>query len=422
MNLLVIGGSDPSSGSGIQGDIRVLSSLGAHCLSAVTAVTAQNTSAFEYSEPVSPRIMGAQIRCVISDFELAGIKIGMVYDRGIITAIHHILEGIRIPIVVDPVIKSTTGGRLLEQRAVDAYRRLIIPLATAITPNQKEAGMLAGAGGPPGRVARTIRDMGAKNVIITGIRRGGSVSDYILEGNSHHTISDAWIPGSNRGSGGVHSAAVLFGLASGYGMQDAARFAKRTAHCSIRDAKKHGGGLAITDAAPGTRRLLDAIGRITSTVGMAKLIPECQTNFVHSGPGPENAGDVLGVEGRIVRAGNRVIMAGAVRYGGSKHVASALIAASAKFPQIRAAANIRYSEELISTAKAAGMRVSSYDRSREPRSVQSVPWGIKKAVGRAKRPPDVVYHTGGWGKEPMMIIFGDTPDSVAEKITALIET
>ncbi|RNJ80329.1 MAG: bifunctional hydroxymethylpyrimidine kinase/phosphomethylpyrimidine kinase [Nitrosopumilus sp. B06] len=421
MNLLAIGGSDPSSGAGIQGDIRVLSSLGAHCLSAITAVTIQNTSTFEHAEPVSPRIVGAQIRCVISDFELAGIKIGMVYEKGIIKAIHHILEKTRIPIVVDPVIESTTGGRLLAKSAVDAYKKLIIPLATAITPNQKEAEILAGMGGPPGRTARIIQEMGAKNVIITGIKRGRNISDYILKGDTHRTVSGAWIRGANRGSGGVHSAAVLFGLASGYGMQETAKFARQVSHDSIRDAKKYGRGLPITDAAP-ENRLLGAINRIINTKGMAKLIPQCQTNFVHSGPGPKNTGDVLGVAGRIVRTGDHVTMAGTIRYGGSKHVASALIAASSKFPQIRAAANIRYSEEIIGAARAAGMKISSYDRSREPQSVQSVPWGIKKALARTKRPPDVIYHAGGWGKEPMIIIFGNTPDSVAEKITTLIET
>lgn len=422
MNLLSIGGSDPSSGSGIQGDIRAFSSLGAHCLSAVTAVTAQNTSMFGGVEPVSPGILGEQIKCIMADFDLAGIKIGMVYNQDIIKVIHRTIRKTGIPIVVDPVVRSTTGGVLLERQALKSYKKLLVPLATAITPNQEEAGILAGVRSHA-KAARIIRDMGAKNVIVTGIKKGGKISDYILEKDAHRTISDTLIRGTNRGSGGVHSAAVLFCLASGHGMCDAARFAKQAAHESIKNAIKHGRGLPITDAAPITRRLLGAIHRIMDARGISGLIPECQTNFVHSGPNPKNTGDVLGVAGRIVRVGNHTVMAGQVRYGGSKHVASALIAASKKFPQLRAAANIRYSESVVSAAKAAGMRVSVYDRSREPESAPStISWGIKSAVSGIKRPPDIIYHTGGWGKEPMIMVFGITPDAVAEKITRLIDT
>ena len=117
MNLLSIGGSDPSSGAGIQSDVKILSSLNAHCLTVVTAITSQNTSNFGEVEQVSQKILRDQLKSVISDFKIDGIKIGMVYDSPIIKELYHQLKKIKIPIVVDPVIQSTTGGKLIKKSA-----------------------------------------------------------------------------------------------------------------------------------------------------------------------------------------------------------------------------------------------------------------------------------------------------------------
>ena len=136
MNILSIGGSDPSSGAGIQSDIRVFSKLGAHTLTVITAITSQNTSKFGTVEPVSPKMLKKQLESLFSDFKIDGIKIGMVYNSKIIKVIHQQLNKLKIPIVVDPVIKSTTGGNLIEHNAKKDFQKYIIPLATIITPNK----------------------------------------------------------------------------------------------------------------------------------------------------------------------------------------------------------------------------------------------------------------------------------------------
>ena len=143
MNILSIGGSDPSSGAGIQSDIKTFSSFNIHALTVITAITGQNTIHFGMVEPVSKEILENQIQTVISDFKIDGIKIGMVYNSQIIKVIYQQLKKLKIPIIVDPIIKSTTGGILLKNSALKDFQKFIMPLATIITPNEFEARIIS---------------------------------------------------------------------------------------------------------------------------------------------------------------------------------------------------------------------------------------------------------------------------------------
>ena len=144
---------------------------------------------------------------------------------------------------------------------------------------------------------------------------------------------------------------------------------------------------------------------------------------------PKSRKDVLGISGRIVRAGEKVIVAGSLSYGGSKHVADALLAVNKKFPQIRSAVNLRYQDAIISKINQTELTVSSYDRMQEPNDVKShkstIQWGINNAIRDleekgTRQVPDVVFHRGDFGKEPMVIIFGDTPKNVLEKLSKIL--
>ena len=123
MNLLSIGGSDPSSGAGIQSDIKTFSTFDVHTLTIITAITGQNTSNFGMVEPVSKKILENQFESIISDFKIDGIKIGMLYNSEIIKTVYQYLKKLKIPIVVDPVIKSTTGGMLIKKSAIDDFKK-----------------------------------------------------------------------------------------------------------------------------------------------------------------------------------------------------------------------------------------------------------------------------------------------------------
>ncbi len=432
MNLLSIGGSDPSSGAGIQSDVKTFAEFNAHGLTVITAVTSQNTSSFGMVEPVSQRILKNQLESVLSDFKIDGIKIGMVFNSQTIKIVYSQLKKLKVPIVVDPVIQSTTGGMLIEKSAIVDFQKYIIPIATVITPNKFEAEILAktkiSSKNTPEKVAKIIQKMGAANVIITGIEeKNDKILDFVLEKNSKYMISGDKITSINHGSGCNYSAAMIFAIAENKTMRQSVKIAKKFTFDSIKNAKKSGNGIMITDIAKKddiNTELSHAINKFVEIKDIYKNIPECQTNFVYSKQKPKSIRDVLGISGRIVKAGKEVIVAGSLAYGGSKHVATALLAINKKFPEINSAINVKYKKKTILKIEKSKMLIYSYDRIDEPRIVKidgsTIEWGIKKAIKDLKIPPDVIFHKGDFGKEPMIIVFGNTPKIVLKKLSKIV--
>jgi len=433
MNILSIGGSDPSSGAGIQSDVKAFAEFGVYGLTVITAVTGQNTSSFGMIEPVSKKILKNQIESVFTDFKIDGIKIGMVFNSEIIKTLHQQIKKLKIPIVVDPVIKSTTGGALIERNAVEDYKKYIIPLATIITPNRFEAEILTktkvNSKNTIKKIAKNIQKMGATNVVITGIEgKNKKIIDFVLEKNTEYIISEDKINSTNHGSGCNYSAAMIFAISNKKTIRESVKFAKEIGYNSIKNAKKVGRGIKITDFHSKDKinsELSESINKFVKIKEIYKNIPECQTNFVYSKKNPKSTKDILGISGRIVKAGNEVIVAGNLMYGGSKHVATALLAVNKKFPEINSAMNLKYQKSTISKIKKLNLSTSSYDRTLEPKGVKnkgsSVEWGIKNVIKRLRVPPDIIFHKGDFGKEPMIIVFGKTPKNIIKKLLKIVE-
>jgi hydroxymethylpyrimidine/phosphomethylpyrimidine kinase len=432
MNILSIGGSDPSSGAGIQSDIKTFTSFNVNCLTVITAITSQNTSSFGMVEPVSQKILKNQLESIISDFKIDGIKIGMVYNSQIIKTLYHKLKKIRVPIVIDPVIKSTTGGILIERSSIKDFQKFLIPLATVITPNKFEAEILSktkiNAKNTPEKIGKIIQKMGAKNVVITGIEtKNKQISDFIQEEENKYNISGDKISKINHGSGCNFSAALIFALTNKKSIKESVKFAKQFTYNSIKNAKHLGKGIAITDIQGKDNiklELSNAINRFVEIKNIYKNIPECQTNFVYSNPKPKSIKDILAISGRIVKTGKKVMVAGNLTYGGSKHVATALLIMNKKFPQICSAINLKYQNQTISKIRKSKLIVSSYDRNQEPKFIKSkkstIEWGINNAIKNSNKVLDIIYHKGDFGKEPMIVVFGETPNNVLKKILKII--
>jgi len=430
MNLLSIGGSDPSLGAGIQSDVKTFTTLNAHCLTVITAITSQNTSSFGMIEPVSQKILRNQLDSVISDFKIDGIKIGMVYNSQIIKTLYQKLKKLRIPIVVDPVIKSTTGGILIEKSAINDFQKFLIPLATIITPNKFEAEILSktkiSGKNTPEKIAKIIQKMGAKNVVITGIKtKNDQITDFIQEKENKYQISSDKISKINHGSGCNYSAAMIFALGNKKNIKESVKFAKEFTYNSIKNAKRIGKGIVITDIQDNINvELSHAISKFIEIKNIYKNIPECQTNFVYSKQKPKSTKDILAISGRIVKTGEEVTVAGNLTYGGSKHVATALLIMNKKFPQICSAINLKYQNKTILKIKKIKLLVSSYDRNQEPKSIKfkksTIEWGVNSAIKNSTKVLDIVYHKGDFGKEPMILVFGKTPKNVLEKILKII--
>ncbi|MEX0911178.1 MAG: bifunctional hydroxymethylpyrimidine kinase/phosphomethylpyrimidine kinase [Nitrosopumilaceae archaeon] len=432
MHILSIAGSDPSSGAGIQGDLKTYSTLGAYGLTVVTAITSQNTSKFSNVEEVSASMIKDQLESVFSDFKIDVIKIGMVYSSSAIQAVYSKLKGKKIPIVLDPVFESTTGGILLQKDALSDFKRMLVPLAFVITPNIMEAERLSGirirTRNDAKQAATKIRQMGAKNIVIKGGHlNGNTVTDYVLEGSRFYTISGKRIQHTYHGGGCSFSASLAVSLAKGRTLRDSVKFAKEFTVESIKNSQKVGKGISIVKAANMDKiekDLADAITDFSNIKNAYKLIPECQTNFVFSKPNPRSLGDVLGVSGRIVKTGKTVTMAGSLTYGGSKHVASAVLEMTKKFPSIRSALNVKYDTTIIRKGIAKRFSVLSYDRTAEPvktktKEGHTISWGMRNAIKNAKRPPDLIFHKGDVGKEPMILLFGKEPKEILTKLAKL---
>ncbi|MDX1596091.1 MAG: PfkB family carbohydrate kinase, partial [Nitrosopumilaceae archaeon] len=417
-------------GAGIQGDIRTFTVLGAYPLTTITAITSQNTSKFNQSQTVSKKTLEQQISSVLTDFKINGIKIGMVYDSTIIKTIQKHLQKTNVPIVLDPVIKSTTGGVLLKKSALSDFKKLLIPQSYIITPNKKEAEIISDTkiSSKKSRLiaAKKIQQLGVKNVIITGIEDNGKVVDFVLEDNKHYEIAGKKLFIENHGSGCTYSAALLFSICSGNSIKLAAKFAKKTTLKSIKNSKELGKGIVITNIHEDDKiksELSNAVKSFETIPKIHEKIPECQTNFVFSKTNPKTLNDILGILGRIVKTGNKVTSVGTLSYGASKHVATALLETNKKFPSIRSAVNIKYDKETISKLKKSGYKILSYDRKNEPKKIKksgsSVKWGIRSAISRTKTKPDIIYHTGDFGKEPMILIFGESPTNIIKIISEL---
>jgi len=431
VNLLSIGGSDPSSGAGIQSDVKIFTKFNVQCLTAITAITSQNTSNFGKIEPVTKKILENQLESLISDFKIDGIKIGMVYNSEIIKTIYQYFKKLDIPIVVDPVIKSTTGGMLIEKSSIIDFKKYIIPLATIITPNKFEAEILTkskiNSKNKPEKIAKMIQKMGAKNVIITGLEeKNNKISDFVLEANKKYFLNDKKISKINRGSGCIHSSMALYGIIKFKNIKKSLEFAKQVTLNSIKNSKRVGKGFEVTnfDELDSNRiELTKAIEDFTKIKNIFENIPECQTNFVFSKHKPKSIKEILGISGRIVKAGKEVIVAGELEYGGSKHVATALLSVNKKYSKVQSAINLKFRESTILKIKKMKWNTYDYDRSQEPENIKkngsTIEWGIKNAIKKSKKAPDVIFHKGDFGKEPMIILFGETPEAIIKKIQKL---
>ena len=424
MNILTVGGSDPSSGAGIQSDIRTFSYFGVYGFTVITAITSQNTRHISNIEPVSAKNLRLQLDSVLSDFHIDAIKIGMVYNSDIIKVIYSKLKNYHVPIIVDPIIKSTTGTTLLKKNALSYYKKMIVPLADVITPNKYEAKILSGITNVQ-KSAKKIQTLGAKSVIITGASISkGTISDFILEKEKEYQITGKMIPIRNHGSGCNYSASIAVSLAKQNPLRYAVTTAKKYTYNSIKNSKNIGKGVRITHQQDSVEKmeLLDSINDFKQIKNVYKIIPECQTNFVLAKKRPKTLRDVLGVSGRLVKSGKEIMTAGEIIYGGSHHVGTAVIEVNKKFPNIRSGLNIKFDPKIISKAKNCGLEVLSYDRKKEPKKSKlkegsSIKWGINYTL--KTKSPDVIYHKGDIGKEPMILVFGDTPNDVIKKISKI---
>jgi hydroxymethylpyrimidine/phosphomethylpyrimidine kinase len=240
---LTIAGSDSSAGAGVQADLKTFSALGVYGLTAVSCVVAETPGKVSRIEPVSAALVREQINVLAETFPIAAIKTGLLYSREIIKAVARAIVDFkrdRIPLIVDPVMIATSGDRLLEPPAVEAYEAELFPLATLITPNLDEAAWLLETKIKDRQaMEKAVRELAKKyrvSVLLKGGHLSGSAAvDLLFAGNKLTEFSAPFVRGvSTHGTGCTYSAAITAGLASGLSLEDAICRAKKIVTQSIR--------------------------------------------------------------------------------------------------------------------------------------------------------------------------------------------
>lgn len=262
--VLSIAGSDSGGGAGIQADLKAFASCGVHGMTAITALTAQNTVGVDAVAAVEPAMIVAQVRAVQDDIGVDAVKIGMLGNvatiDAVVDALRHLADG--TPIVLDPVMVSESGSHLLEPDAREALIERLLPLVTIVTPNLPEARTIAGRGDHDApELAKAIHLLGPRCVVVTGGHRE-EATDVMFDGQTVTEIPGRRYPdGAAHGSGCTHSSALAAHLALGFEPLEAARAAKEVASRAVRD------GLREIGRGPGPVDALGIRGRAPRPAG-----------------------------------------------------------------------------------------------------------------------------------------------------------
>ena len=235
---LTIATSDSGGGAGIQADLKAFAALGCHGMSAIVALTAQNTTSVTAVHEAPPAFARAQLDAVFDDLGVDAAKTGMLFSARIIEAVADFLSERDVPLVVDPVMVAASGAKLLEDDAVSVLVRELFPLATVVTPNLHEACALAGVPyddhADRRGLAEALHALGAPAVVVTG-GHGAEAVDWLFDGEHHVAIPvERHGEEATHGAGCTHSASLAALLAHGESLEEAARGAAAIASEAVR--------------------------------------------------------------------------------------------------------------------------------------------------------------------------------------------
>jgi len=426
MAVLIIAGLDTGGGAGLKTDIETVSALGEHPLPILTAVTYQNPSMVKGYHPLPREAVREQIRAVKESFEIKAVKVGMLGSGQVAEVVKEETSGFLR--VFDPVLASTTGSRLVDD--IESLKTLVE--GSIITPNVPEAEALSGlrirSVEDIKEAARAIgEELGAEAVVVKGGHL--NLTDVLYWQGKFYEFPGERAEGFTHGTGCAFSSALATFLAKGLELPGAVEEAKRFVEGSIKFSKAEAKAVnplweLRRDAyCWRTREELERAvdGLVAVGEKLNPHVPEVGTNFALATP----FGEVFAVKGRIVRYGQTIKPVGPVELDASDHLKRALLKMREFYPEVRAVLNLRYSRELVERAERLGLVVSSYDRREEPEEVKraergTMGWGIETAVEMVRERPDVVYHLGDWGKEPMVLIFGRDAREVVERVKRLL--
>lgn len=427
---LTVAGSDSVGGAGIQADVKAMSSLGVHAATVITCITAQNTGQVREIFPLPPELVLCQLDTIIDDVEVGAAKTGMLFSSDIAERVADRLNEESFPLVVDPVLVAGVGDSLHSEDLIETLRSRMIPLATVVTPNRQEAEALVGfhiEGEEAAREAcRNLIDMGAEGVLLKGGHFSHRTSDDLLLWKDEFTVlSLPRLEVDGHGGGCTLSSYMVSMLAKGEEVPTAVKRSKELLWKSLATSYSPGRGTDIVNSIfPLQRRAMKFEVVTALREGVRDLeeiltvewVPEVGINFVYALPGATTSQEICALQGRISPVAGRFSHQGDMDFGASEHVATIVLTAMYYDAAYRSALNVRYSEKNIEKFREAGMSVGSFDRSEEPEEVSTMEWGTASVIEDLGYVPDIIYDRGDFGKEAMIRILGENPQSIVNKL------
>ena len=442
---MTIAGSDSGGGAGLEADLKTFSALGVHGTVAVTSITAQNTYTVTAIHDLPGWMVYEQIRVVYEDMGIDAAKTGMLSNSEIIASVAKAVKDFNLKLVVDPVMVAKSGARLLREDAIDTLKNQLLPLALVVTPNAMEAEILAGfkvdTVVDAEKAAKAIHEKyGVPAVVVKGghLKHEEVVDVLYYNGEFYYFKSPRYPHGCFHGAGCVYSAAITAFLAKGYNVVESIKAAKEFIDLAIDYGIKVGKGhcpvnpLAYLEIPALKFKAMESVRRaVELLLENQDLVlphtPEVGINVVEA-IDPRYArtpDDVAGVEGRLVRAGNKLVKVGEVKMGGSSHLARFILTLLKAGHEVKAAVNVKYSPELIDKALRKGFKVVFIDRRLEPSEIKRAPSGsmewIASQIPIEGGAPDVVYDVGDVGKEPMVRVLGASAIEAIEKLLDILK-
>ncbi|MCK5562508.1 MAG: bifunctional hydroxymethylpyrimidine kinase/phosphomethylpyrimidine kinase, partial [Thermoplasmata archaeon] len=457
---LTIAGSDSSAGAGIQADLKAFIVCDVYGASVITCVTAQNTKGVQAVEPLGTEIITAQLEAILTDLKPAAIKTGMLYSKEIVMAVVAKLKEYqellkksnknqRIILVADPVMQATTGADLTSGKGqkefdefLSALKNSLFPLATLITPNLPEAEKLLNkevVTEEDRRIACIkLQKLGPKYVLLKGghFSNIDSKADYsqyatdLLYDGEFHEFKAPRINKDIHGTGCSFAALITGLLAKSIEVPHAVQQAKEIISEGIRNSISAGEGVEIINIGKILKPKIDQppiVSAVTKAVEdliqilNPYFVPEVGINIGYGKPNARSAQDICALTGRIIRVGNGVDVLGRAEFGVSKHVARIILACMKNDDHYRSAMNIKYRPEIIDECKKLNFSIGTFNRGNEPGDTSSMEWGTNYVIKELESVPDIIYDTGGMGKEPMIRVIGINPENVLGKVKKIIE-
>ena len=418
INILSIGGYDPTGGAGVIADAKTIKILDCNPLTITTTIIPQNNQKVYSKLDLPKEEIENQFKSIFADFEVKTVKTGVI-NKDTIDLILKYQKKYDFKIICDPVLKSTTDYNFVDEELIKKYFSLF-EKSCIITPNKEEYSKL--------KEFEEYDNLKNKNIytLITGIEDKLLFNDTELR-----TYSGKRINKECHGTGCVFSSAIASFIAKDYDIVNAIRRAKIVVLGSVIYANKTKYGYNSNPVYINREKVIKNLNYalyLLNKVNFEDFVPEVGANLAESSLLPKSYNDVAALTGRIIR--NKlggIFVVGDIEFGASEHIAKIILTACSFDPKIRSCLNIRYSEDTINLLEEkSDFSISSFSRGDEPKSVSSMEWGTKFACENySKRmsfsgAPDIIYDKGGDGKEPMIRVLGNNSIEVVKKVIKII--